>query len=339
MTRPQGSWQRGGGMPAKAFSRGTVRGPAAGSWQLRRRVPAKAFSRSANASAGPAPWAMARAARPCARRRGVPGSAAASCRVGRRAAPGALACGSMPARRGRCSCGWASARRRDGAIGGSVLGRPRPGPRRRAPGRCTPPGSGGPRGRAGRAPAAGQRAGRRAASSGRRRSLWRIFGKRSGGLQMIPASRRRLFVLYAVVGRAADHARRAAVVPAGHERPQLRAAGLPGPDADRDHARGPRPDPRRRGPAPGGQRQLAGGHGEHDEPGHPERRRRGGAAPGWPTCSACPTSCSPRRSGCAPRTCPSRAGPARRTSPSRWPSTSRTRSRSRSCRTTPGTPG
>ena len=45
----------------------------------------------------------------------------------------------------------------------------------------------------------------------------------------------------------------------------------------------------------------------------------GGAAglTGWPACSACPRSCSPRRSGCAPRTCPSRAGPARPTSPSR----------------------
>ena len=54
LTRPQGSRQGGGGMPAKAFSRS---GGASG-----------------KPSAGAAPWAMAAAARPCARRRGVPGS-------------------------------------------------------------------------------------------------------------------------------------------------------------------------------------------------------------------------------------------------------------------------
>ena len=120
VTRPQGSWQRGGGMPAKAFSR------------------------SRTPSAGPAPWAMAGAARPCARRRGVPGSAAASCRVGRRAAPGPLACDSMLARRGRCSCGWdlaGAATARSGARSSAAAA----GAAARVPGRCTPPGSGGPR--------------------------------------------------------------------------------------------------------------------------------------------------------------------------------------------------
>ncbi len=151
VTRPQGSWQRGGGMPAKAFSRSSALGAGRGGKALR------------PSSRGPR------------LRGGVMQGGSAS---GVRAVSARF--NARPARPVQLRLG--SGRRRDGAIGGSVLGR-------RGRGR-------GPRAGKVHAPRfrgtkAGSLAGRRAPGStlggrrvfGRRRSLWRIFGKRSGGIQ------------------------------------------------------------------------------------------------------------------------------------------------------------
>ena len=75
-----------------------------------------------------------------------------------------------------------SGRRRDGAIGGSVLGRRGRGRGARAGKQHTPRfrrTKAGPL--AGHRPPASAPGGRRV--FGRRRSLWRIFGKRSGGIR------------------------------------------------------------------------------------------------------------------------------------------------------------
>jgi rod shape-determining protein MreD len=150
VTRPQGSWQRGGGSPARAFSRasGSLKDGAGG--------------RALRPSRGPR------------LRGGVMQGGSAS---GARAA--AVRTGIRPARPVTLRLG--AGRRRDGAIGGSVLGRRARGAGRRAGKQYTP------RFRGAKASALG---GRRAPASalsgrrafGRRRSLWRIFGKRSGGL-------------------------------------------------------------------------------------------------------------------------------------------------------------
>ncbi len=142
-----GHWQRGGGIPASAFSRGgRPLGDGAGGRALR-------------PSRGP-------------RLRGgvMPGGSASGAR--------AVRLGLRPARPVRLRLG--AGRRRDGAIGGSVLGR-----RGRGAGRAGKPHT--PRFRGTKA---GALSGRRAPASalngrrafGRRRSLWRIFGKRSGGI-------------------------------------------------------------------------------------------------------------------------------------------------------------
>ncbi len=174
--RPQGSGQRGGGIPAKAFSqnRGSRPGGARtqGSWQRGGGIPAKAFSR---AGGGLGNGAGGRALRPSRgpRLRGgvMQGGSASGAR--------AVRLGARPAQPVRLRLG--SARRRDGAIGGSVLGRRARGTGLRAGKLRTPrfrgSRSGALRGR--RAPARALN-GRRA--FGRRRSPWRIFGKRSGGL-------------------------------------------------------------------------------------------------------------------------------------------------------------
>ena len=199
VTRPQGGGPRRGGVPAKTFSRG--KGSAAarpqGSWPGGGRMSAKAFSRSANAfsrSSALRPGQGAKALRPSSRglrlRGGVMQGGSAS---GARGV--SVRFNARPARPVRLRLG--SGRRRDGAIGGSVLGR-RAGRRRggavwssllrrghdRGPraARVHTPRFRGTKGSA--------LAGRRTPSStlggrrvfGRRRSRWRIFGKRSGGL-------------------------------------------------------------------------------------------------------------------------------------------------------------
>ena len=174
--RSQGSWQRGGGLPAKAFSqnRGSRPGGARpqGSWQRGGGLPAKAFSR---AGGGLGDGAGGRALRPSRgpRLRGgvMQGGSASGAR--------AVRLGARPARPVHLRLG--SARRRDGAIGGSVLGRRARGSRLRAGKLHTP------RFRGSRSGAlSGRRAPGRALNGrrafGRRRSPWRIFGKRSGGL-------------------------------------------------------------------------------------------------------------------------------------------------------------
>jgi rod shape-determining protein MreD len=149
-TRPQGSWQRGGGIPAKAFSRaGSALGDGSGGRALR-------------PSRGPR-----------LRGRVMPGGSAS----GARAAAGRI--GRRPARPVRLRLG--AGRRRDGAVGGSVLGRRARGGGLRAGKLHTPRFRGARSGAlSGRRAPASALSGRRA--FGRRRSLWRIFGKRSGGL-------------------------------------------------------------------------------------------------------------------------------------------------------------
>jgi rod shape-determining protein MreD len=149
-TRPQGSWQRGGGMPAKAFSRaGGALGDGSGGRALR-------------PSRGPR-----------LRGRVMPGGSASGARAA------AVRIGRRPARPVRLRLG--AGRRRDGDIGGSVLGRRSRGGGLRAGKQHTPRFRGARSGAlSGRRAPASALSGRRA--FGRRRSLWRIFGKRSGGL-------------------------------------------------------------------------------------------------------------------------------------------------------------
>ena len=184
VTRPQGGGQRGGGMPAKAFSRGNrsaVTRPQ-GSWQRGGGMPAKAFSRSANAfgrSSALGDGQGGKALRPSSRgprlRGGVMQGGSAS---GARAV--SVRFNARPARPVRLRLG--SGRRRDGAIGGSVLGRRGRGRGPRA-GKVHTPRFRGTKGAAlaGRRTPASTLAGRRV--FGRRRSWWRIFGKRSGGFR------------------------------------------------------------------------------------------------------------------------------------------------------------
>jgi rod shape-determining protein MreD len=161
-TGTQGNWQRGGGIPARAFSQSSAFGRAS------------AFSRGGCALGDGAGGRALRPSRGPRLRGGVMQGGSAS---GARAA--GVRMGARPARPVTLRLG--SGRRRDGAIGGSVLGRRSRG--------------GGLRGGKQRVPRfrgakAGALAGRRAPASalsgrrafGRRRSLWRIFGKRSGGL-------------------------------------------------------------------------------------------------------------------------------------------------------------
>jgi rod shape-determining protein MreD len=199
VTRPQGGGPRGGGVPAKAFSRGSRSAAARpqGGGQRGGGMSAKAFSRSANAfsrSSALRPGPGAKALRPSSRglrlRGGVMQGGSAS---GARGV--SVRFNGRPARPVRLRLG--SGRRRDGAVGGSVLGR-RAGRRRggavwrsllhrghdRGPraAKVHTPRFRGTKGSA--------LAGRRTPSStlggrrvfGRRRSRWRIFGKRSGGL-------------------------------------------------------------------------------------------------------------------------------------------------------------
>ena len=172
VTRPRGSWP-GGGMPAKAFSRS-----------------ANAFSRSSALGAGRGGKALRPSSRGLRLRGGVMQGGSAS---GARGV--SVRFNARPARPVQLRLG--SGRRRDGAIGGSVLGRRSPRRRdgaswssvlgRRGRGRgpraakVHSPRFRGTKGSAlaGRRPAASVLNGRRV--FGRRRSLWRIFGKRSGG--------------------------------------------------------------------------------------------------------------------------------------------------------------
>ena len=156
VTRPQGSWQRGGGVPAKAFSRS-----------------ANAFGRSSALGDGQGGKALRPSSRGPRLRGGVMqgGSASAARAV-------SVRFNARPARPIQLRLG--SGRRRDGAIGGSVLGRRGRGRGPRAGKMHTP------RFRGTKGSALGGR--RRPASTldgrhvfGRRRSLWRIFSKRSGG--------------------------------------------------------------------------------------------------------------------------------------------------------------
>ena len=184
VTRPQGGGQRGGGMPAKAFSRGNrsaVTRPQGGG-QRGGGMPAKAFSRSANAfgrSSALGDGQGGNALRPSSRgprlRGGVmQGGSASSARAV------SVRFNARPARPVRLRLG--SGRRRDGAIGGSVLGRLGRGRGPRA-GKVHTPRFRGTKGSAlaGRRTPASTLAGRRV--FGRRRSWWRIFGKRSGGFR------------------------------------------------------------------------------------------------------------------------------------------------------------
>jgi hypothetical protein len=202
VTRPQGGGQRGGGMPAKAFSRGNrsaVTRPQ-GSWQRGGGMPAKAFSRSANAfgrSSALGDGQGGKALRPSSRgprlRGGVMQGGSAS---GARAV--SVRFNARPARPVQLRLG--SGRRRDGAIGGSVLGRRSARRRDRAIGgwlsgrlgRGRGAGAGKvhtPRFRGVKGSAVGGRRGPASTLNGRRRvfgrrrSLWRIFGNRSGGFR------------------------------------------------------------------------------------------------------------------------------------------------------------
>ncbi len=173
--RPQGR-QRGGGVPAKAFSqnRGSRPGGARpqGSWQRGGGIPAKAFSRAGSGLGGGAGGRALRPSRGPRLRGGVMQGGSAS---GARA----VRLGARPARPVHLRLG--SARRRDGAIGGSVLGRRARGTGLRAGKLRTPRFRGSKSGAlSGRRAPARARSGRRAFR--RRRSPWRIFGKRSGGL-------------------------------------------------------------------------------------------------------------------------------------------------------------
>ena len=173
VTRPQG----GRGMPAKAFSqsRGSRPGTARsqGSWQRGGGIPASAFSRGGRVLGDGGGGRALRPSRgPRLRGRTMPGGSASGTRAGVRI-------GGRPTRPVRLRLG--SGRRSDGAIGGSVLGRRArgAGPRAR---KVHSPRFRGSRGGAlsGRRTPVRALNGRRA--FGRRRSLWRIFGKRSEGL-------------------------------------------------------------------------------------------------------------------------------------------------------------
>ena len=182
MIRPQGGGQRGGGMPAKAFSRANRSAAARGSWQGGGGMPAKAFSRSANAlgrSSALGDGQGGKALRPSSRgprlRGGVMQGGSAS---GARGV--SVRFNARPARPVQLRLG--SGRRRDGAIGGSVLGHRGRGGRPRA-GKVHTPRFRGTKGSAlaGRSTPASVLKGRRV--FGRRRSWWRIFGQRSGGFR------------------------------------------------------------------------------------------------------------------------------------------------------------
>jgi hypothetical protein len=160
VTRPQGGWQRGGGIPARAFSQSGAYGRAS------------AFSRAGSALGDGAGGRALRPSRGPRLRGGVmPGGSAS----GTRAA--GVRMGGRPARPVTLRLG--SSRRRDGAIGGSVLGRRRRGGLRA--GKQHAPRFRGTKGGAlsGRRSPASALSGRRA--FGRRRPWWRMFGKRSGG--------------------------------------------------------------------------------------------------------------------------------------------------------------
>jgi rod shape-determining protein MreD len=173
-TRAQGSWQRGGGMPAKGFSRsvnafgrsGALGRPGAAGRS-------GALGRSSALGAGQGGQARRPSSRGLRLRGGVMQGGSAS---GARGV--SVRFRARPARPVRLRLG--SGRRGDGAIGGSILGRRGRG---RGPhaGKVHAPRFRGTKGAAlgGRKLPASALAGRRV--FGRRRSLWRIFSKRSGG--------------------------------------------------------------------------------------------------------------------------------------------------------------
>lgn len=159
-----GSWQRGGGMSAKAFSR------SAGAFGK-----SSALGRSSALGDGQGGKALRPSSRGPRLRGGVMQGGSAS---GARAV--SVRFSARPARPVQLRLG--SGRRRDGAIGGSVLGRRGRGRGARAGKVHTPRFRGTKAGPLGsRRAAASPRSGRRV--FGRRRSWWRIFGKRSGGIR------------------------------------------------------------------------------------------------------------------------------------------------------------
>jgi rod shape-determining protein MreD len=173
VTGSRGSGPGGGGMPAKAFRSGGIRPQ--GSWQRGGGMPAKAFSRSSALGDGRGGKALRPSSRGPRLRGGVMQGGSSS---GARAVSARF--NARPARPVQLRLG--SGRRRDGAIGGSVLGRR---------GRGRGAGAGKVHTPRFRGTKAGPLGGRRAAAStmngrrvfGRRRSWWRIFGKRSGGIK------------------------------------------------------------------------------------------------------------------------------------------------------------
>jgi rod shape-determining protein MreD len=176
-TRPQGSWQRGGGMPAKAFGRSV--NAFGRSRALGRSAGLGRSSALGDGRGGPALRPSSRGPR---LRGGVMQGGSASSARGV-----SVRFNARPARPVRLRLG--SGRRRDGAIGGSVLGRRSRGRGPRA-GKVRSPRFRGTKGSAlgGRRPPASALSSRR--FFGRRvfgpnRSPWRIFGKifgkRSGG--------------------------------------------------------------------------------------------------------------------------------------------------------------
>ena len=100
-------------------------------------------------------------------------------------------------------------------------------------------------------------------------------------------------------GRAADLARRPALVPAGHDRGFLRQRGGAGPDQDGDRAVGPGRDTRRRRPATDQQQDRAGGIGEPGAGRAAARRGHWRNCTGWRSCCTWTTGCSSSGSGCA----------------------------------------
>ena len=180
-TRAQGSWQRGGGMPAKAFGKSVNafgRSGALGRPGALRRPGALGRSGALGRFSALGDGRGGKALRPSSRglrlRGGVMQGGSAS---GARGV--SVRFNARPARPVRLRLG--SGRRRDGAIGGSILGRRRAGRGARA-GKVRAPRFRGTQGSVlgGRRPPASVLNGRRV--FGRRRSLWRIFSKRSGGL-------------------------------------------------------------------------------------------------------------------------------------------------------------